>query len=76
MCLAIVGQVREINGENCTVDMGGVKKEVAVTFIKDEIKIDDWVLIHTGFALEILSEEEAQNSIEAMNEAFCIKELP
>ncbi len=76
MCLAIPGQVKEIKDEIGVIDLGGTKMEVSITFIKDEVKINDWVLIHTGFALEILSEEEARLTIEAMNEAYHIEELP
>ena len=76
MCLAIPGKIVEINDEVGIVDIGGVTKEVSITFMKDEVKLNDWVLIHTGFALEILSEEEAKLTIEAMNEAFSYKTLP
>ena len=76
MCLAIPGRVVEISDETGMVDFGGVSKEVSLAFVKDEIKQGDWVLIHTGFALDIISEEEALETIEALNEAFHIAELP
>ena len=76
MCLAIVGKVVEIKEENCIVDFGDLKKEVSIAFVKDKIKLEDWVMIHTGFVLEILNEEDAQNTIEAMNEAYHTAEIP
>ncbi|OQX70627.1 MAG: hydrogenase, partial [Candidatus Cloacimonas sp. 4484_275] len=58
MCLAIPGKLVEKKEEIGIVDLGGVKKEISLSFLP-EVKIGDWVLIHTGFALETISEEEA-----------------
>ncbi len=69
MCLAIPVKIVEIKGDKGTVEMGGVKKEVGLNFIP-EAKIGDWILLHTGFGLEIISEEDAKETIDALNEAY------
>lgn len=72
MCLAIPAKIISRDGENAVVDLGGVRRTVSAVFVDTEAKPGAWVLVHTGFALEIISEEEARQTIEAMDEAFVI----
>ena len=69
MCLAIPGKLVERKNELGIVDLGGVKKEISLSFLPD-VKLGEWVLIHTGFALEKISEAEAQKTLEIVREAF------
>ena len=50
MCLAVPMKVVEIKGEMGVVENKGVKREVGFMLLED-VKIDDWVLIHAGFAI-------------------------
>ncbi len=67
MCLAVPAKVVEIKGENGVVNLGGIKKEIMFTFTP-EAKIGDWVLMHTGFALNIISEEDALETLKLFEE--------
>jgi len=77
MCLAVPGKITEIypNGglRMCKVDFGGVIREACVETLP-EAKIGDYIIVHAGFALNILSEEEAQASLEAFRELDEINE--
>ena len=53
MCLAIPGKLIKKENEKGIVDLGGVNKEISLTFIP-EVKEGDWVIIHTGFGLNII----------------------
>jgi hydrogenase expression/formation protein HypC len=74
MCLSIPSQVVEIDTQKCTavVDTMGVKREVGIDFIEDEVKIGDFVLIHVGFAMNIISKEDALASIETYKEILTL----
>ena len=63
MCYAIPAKIIEINGEDAKVDYGGVEKEIKINLI-DDPKIDDYVLIHAGFAIEKLNKKSAEDSLE------------
>ena len=65
MCLSIPSRVVCIDKEKCTaiVDTLGVKREVGIDFIVDEVKEGDFVLIHIGYAMNIIDEEYAKESI-------------
>jgi hydrogenase expression/formation protein HypC len=73
MCLAIPGKVLEIDASVSPlmgkVSFGGIKKEVCLELVP-EVKIGNYVIVHVGFALSIMDEEEAQETlkmIEQMN---------
>jgi len=68
MCLAIPGRIISIKDDTADVDFGGVVKQANITMV--ETKIGDWVVVHAGFAIEIMDEEEAQKTIELWNEVL------
>ncbi|MFH1051628.1 MAG: HypC/HybG/HupF family hydrogenase formation chaperone [bacterium] len=72
MCLAIPGQIisidESIDGSTMAItSFGGIKKSVCVDLVP-EVKIGDYVLVHVGFALNIIDEKEAEETIELINE--------
>ncbi len=69
MCLAIPGKIVELQGDRAIVDFGGVKQEVDVSLLED-VEEGDWVIVHTGFAIQKLSEEEAKASLEVWEEVL------
>jgi hydrogenase expression/formation protein HypC len=71
MCLGIPGQIKSIYEDHgtkiATVDFGGVTREVCTEVIPDA-KPGDWTIVHAGFALNLLSEEEAQETLDILQE--------
>ena len=76
MCLGIPGQIVEIsNAEDKLgiVDVGGVRRTVNMACIIDEDHppascVGDWVLVHVGFAMSRIDEEEARRTLELLTE--------
>lgn len=67
MCLAVPGEIIEIEGNNARVDFGGAEREVQLDLV-DDASEGDYVLVHVGYAIQILSPEEAEEMIESWNE--------
>lgn len=71
MCLAIPGQIKELYEEGglqmCKVDISGVTQSACVETI-DDPQIGDYIIVHAGFALNKLSLEEAQETLEAFRQ--------
>lgn len=69
MCLAVPGKIIEITPTIGSmmgkVDFGGVIREVCLEAIPDA-KLGDYVIVHAGFALNTLSEKEAQETLDAL----------
>lgn len=67
MCLAIPAKVVGVKNDRAEVDFGeGVLREVNVTLVK--VKIGDYVLVHAGYAIQVLDEEEAQETLSLWNQ--------
>jgi hydrogenase expression/formation protein HypC len=71
MCLAVPGKIIEIYEKQelkmAKVDFSGVTREACIEHVP-EAKIGDYAIIHVGFAISLLSEEEAQESIDLIRE--------
>ena len=75
MCLAIPGRVIDIdkNKEHAIVDYGdGTKRKANITLV--DIKIGDYVLVHAGFAIEILNKKEAEETLNLFREMLSLEE--
>lgn len=69
MCLAIPGKVsRIIDNDTLLVDFGGIEREVKSTLLEPKPKINEYVLVHIGFAMEIVDEEEALETLKLLAE--------
>lgn len=67
MCLAIPARLVEINGDRGKVEMGGATLDVSIALLKD-VKIGDYLIIHAGYALDKLNEEEARKTLDLFDE--------
>lgn len=72
MCIAVPMNVTEINGDIGIVESQGVKREVGL-MLMDDVKVGDWVLIHAGFAISKLNQEQAEETMALLREAELIE---
>ncbi len=77
MCLGVPGKVNEIYEANGLkmgkVDFGGVKREVCLEYVP-EVEIGQFVIVHVGFAINMMSEEEAEETLALLREIIDIGE--
>jgi len=67
MCLAIPAKIVEIEDNMGTIDMEGIQREVSLLLLEDS-KLGDYVIVHAGFAIHKIDEEEAMESIKLLRE--------
>ena len=67
MCLAIPLKLVEINGNTATGEAMGMRREIRVDFIENP-KVGDYVIVHAGFAIERLSEQQALEDLDSWEE--------
>jgi len=67
MCLSIPGKVKSVDGDKAIVSVGGTEYETSLQLLED-VKVDDYVLVHTGFAIQKLDEEEALETLRLFSE--------
>ena len=68
MCLAIPFQLVQIEGNNAIGEAAGVQRKIRVDFIR-EPQVGDYVIVHAGFAIEKMNEQQALDNLEAISEA-------
>jgi len=74
MCLAIPAKVTELLADDmATVALDGVKKQISVALVED-LAVDDYVLVHVGYALHKVSPDEASRTLAMMAEAGLLQE--
>jgi hydrogenase expression/formation protein HypC len=79
MCLAIPGKIESINGDDPLtrmgrINFGGILKEASLAYVP-EAKVGDYVIVHVGFALSRLDEDEAQKVFEYLKQIDELGEL-
>ena len=70
MCLGVPMQVTSIDGTDIVVEIDGVRREASLMILDDEVKLGDFVIVHAGFAISRLDEDEARETLEMMREAL------
>ena len=69
MCLGVPMQVKTIENDMAVCEIDGVQREASLMMIED-VQVGDYVLIHAGFAIEMIDEDEAQLTLQALREAL------
>ena len=79
MCLGIPGRVVELKDDEGlrtgVVDFGGVRRDVCLAYVADEVSLGDYVIVHVGFAISKVDEDEARRTFEALREMSQLDEL-
>jgi len=79
MCLGIPGRILEVHEDHGlsmgTVDFGGVRREVCLAYVADEVAPGDYAVVHVGFAISKVDEEEARRTFEVLREMSQLDEL-
>ena len=75
MCLSIPAKILSIEGQTARASVGGTIINVGLHMI-DDIKEGDYVLVHTGFALHKISDDEAQETLKLIKEMEDIIQEP
>ena len=77
MCLGVPGKIIEIYQQEglhkCKVDFGGVVREACLDFVP-EARVGDYAVIHVGFAISLVSEAEAQETLDLIRQMASLEE--
>jgi len=67
MCLAIPALIKSIEDKEAEAEIGGITRRISL-WLTPEAKVGDYVLVHTGYAINILDEEEAEETLSLLEE--------
>lgn len=68
MCLAIPSRIVTINDSTATVDVYGAQREVSLLLLPEEAKVNDYVLVHAGFAIQKVDSDAAAEALKLIKE--------
>ncbi len=75
MCLAVPAKVLELrDNQMALVDLNGTQREISLMVLDGEAAVGDFVLIHVGYAIEVIDEEEAERTLKMFEELGTLDE--
>ena len=75
MCLGVPMQVVSIDGSNAVAEIDGVKREASLMLMAEDVRVGDFVIVHAGFAISRLDEEDARQTLALMREVFSPEDM-
>ena len=75
MCVAVPMRVISIEGEHAMTEIDGVKREANLILLDEDVNVGDFVIVHGGFAISKLDEEEAKETLALMRELIAAESL-
>lgn len=75
MCVGVPMQVISIEGDQALTEVDGVRREASLMMLDQEIKVGDFVIVHAGFAISKLDEEDARETLALMREVFTLESM-
>jgi len=73
MCLAIPALVKSIDGSEAEAEIGGISRRISI-LLTPEVEVGDYVLLHTGYAINVIDEEEAKETLKLFEEMALLDE--
>lgn len=78
MCIGVPGQISAISGNQAKVDVCGILRDVDLTLVgvtdeQGQSRLGQWVLVHVGFAMSVIDEAEARDTLAALQNMFDVE---
>ncbi|MEH0887752.1 HypC/HybG/HupF family hydrogenase formation chaperone [Enterobacter sp. UNJFSC 003] len=78
MCIGVPAQIHSIDGNQAKVEVCGILRDVDLTLVgsTDEAgasRLGQWVLVHVGFAMSVINEAEARDTLDALQNMFDVE---
>jgi hydrogenase expression/formation protein HypC len=74
MCLAVPVRIVSVDGDAAETEIAGVRRRVSIAFTP-EAKVGDYVLLHTGYAIGVIDEAEAEETLKLLEEIASLSEV-
>ena len=68
MCLAVPSEVIEIKAKMAIIEVAGVRREVSLLLLPEEVSVGEFVLVHAGFAIHKIDKEAAEETLKLFEE--------
>lgn len=70
MCVGVPMQIVSIDGTEAVTELDGVRRAASLMLLDQDVRVGDYIIIHAGFAISRLDEEDARETLALLREAF------
>lgn len=70
MCLAIPSKIIEIKDSTATIDVYGARRDISLILLEGSVDVGDYVLVHAGFAIQRIKEDDAEETLALFEQFF------
>ena len=74
MCLAVPVRIVSIDGDEAETEIAGVRRRISIA-LTPEAKVGDYILLHTGYAIGVIDEAEAEETLKLLEEIASLSEV-
>lgn len=74
MCVGIPSKIVKIDDYMAIIDVEGAQREISLLLLNEDVKVGDYVIVHAGFAIQKIREEDAKENLRLMKKIFGIEE--
>jgi hydrogenase expression/formation protein HypC len=75
MCLGVPMKVISVDGFSAIAEIDGVQKEASLKLLSEKVVVGDYVIVHAGFAMSRLDEQQAEETLQLMREIFRVEDM-
>jgi hydrogenase expression/formation protein HypC len=75
MCLGVPMKIISRDGDTAVAEIDGVRREASLMLLAEEVAVGDFVIIHAGFAISRLDEDDARETLDMMREVFTPEDM-
>jgi hydrogenase expression/formation protein HypC len=75
MCVAVPMRIISKDGNTAVAEIDGVRREASLMLLGEEVNVGDFVIIHAGFAISKLDEDDARETLAMMRQAFTPEDM-
>jgi hydrogenase expression/formation protein HypC len=74
MCVGIPSKIVKIDDYMATIDVEGAQREISLLLLNEDVKVGDYVIVHAGFAIQKIQEEDAKENLRLMKKIFGVED--
>jgi hydrogenase expression/formation protein HypC len=74
MCVGVPSKIVKIDDYMATIDVEGAQREISLLLLSEDVKVGEYVIVHAGFAIQKIQEEDAKENLRLMKKMFGVED--
>jgi hydrogenase expression/formation protein HypC len=75
MCVGVPSKIVNIDDYMAIIDVEGAQREISLLLLNEDVKVGDYVIVHAGFAIQKIQEEDAKENLRLMKKMFGVEDV-